>query len=462
VGLRNRLAALAVRPHLPRRTLRLRLTAFYGALFLASGFGLLAITYVLVSSTDIACSFKQSPGGPAVAVCGGAGARLGANGGSTQRIVVGPTGLTQPQLKVQAGLLDTQRVAQQDAQLHQLLVNSGIALGVMAAASIGLGWMVAGRVLRPLRTITTAARHISATSLHERLALAGPDDELKELGDTFDDLIARLERSFDAQRRFVANASHELRTPLARQRTVAQVALADPDATVDSLRVAHERVLAAGAQQERLIEALLTLARGQAGRFKHEPFDLASLTGDVLLTRREEAEARGLDLREALASAPLVGDPRLVERLITNLVDNAILHNVANGHIGVTVGTRSGHAVLSIANSGPVVPVGEIDRLFQPFQRLEVERTGHGQGVGLGLSIVRAIAEAHDATLNVRSLPGGGLDVEVSFPVPAAHAAGDLNTVPGRSDVRQRSSAQLETASGLAHEEASQPQRLGR
>jgi signal transduction histidine kinase len=461
VGLRNRLPALAVRPHLPRRTLRLRLTALYGALFLASGFGLLAITYVLVSSNDIACSFKQSPGGPAVAVCGGAGARLGANGGSTQRIV-GPTGLTQPQLQAQARLLDTQAVAQHDTQLHQLLVNSGIALGVMAAASIGLGWMVAGRVLRPLRTITTAARHISATSLHERLALAGPDDELKELGDTFDDLIARLERSFDAQRRFVANASHELRTPLARQRTVAQVALADPDATVDSLRVAHERVLAAGAQQERLIEALLTLARGQAGRFKHEPFDLASLTGDALLTRREEAEARGLDLREALASAPLVGDPPLVERLITNLIDNAILHNVANGYIGVTVGTRSGHAVLSIANSGPVVPVGEIDRLFQPFQRLEVERTGHGQGIGLGLSIVRAIAEAHDATLNVRSLPGGGLDVEVSFPVPSADAAGDLNTVPSRSDLRQRSSAQLETASGLAHEEASQPEPFAR
>jgi signal transduction histidine kinase len=353
-------------------------------------------------------------------------------------------------------------VAQQDAQLHQLLVNSGIALGLMAGVSIVLGWMVAGRVLRPLHTITTAARHISVTSLHERLALEGPDDELKELGDTFDDLIARLERSFDAQRRFVANASHELRTPLARQRTVAQVALGDPEATVDSLRVAHERVLAAGAQQEHLIEALLTLARGQAGLVKHEPFDLAGLTSDVLLSRREEAQARELDLRDALAPAPLVGDPRLVERLIANLVDNAILHNVANGHISVTVGTRSGHAVFSIANSGPVVPVSEIDRLFQPFQRLEVERTSHGQGIGLGLSIVRAIAEAHDATLNVRSLPGGGLDVEVSLPVLAADAAGDVNTLAGRSDTRLRSAAQLETASGLAHEEASQPEPFGR
>jgi signal transduction histidine kinase len=207
-----------------------------------------------------------------------AGRLAGQFAGLRGRQIVRFTGLTQQQLEGQAHLLDTQRVAQQDAQLHQLLVNSGIALGLMAGVSIVLGWMVAGRVLRPLHTITTAARHISVTSLHERLALAGPDDELKELGDAFDDLTARLERSFDAQRRFVANASHELRTPLARQRTVAQVALGDPEATVDSLRVAHERVLAAGAQQEHLIEALLTLARGQAGLVKHEPFDLA---GDV-------------------------------------------------------------------------------------------------------------------------------------------------------------------------------------
>src|SRR5262249_16667321 len=215
--------------------------------------------------------------------------------------------------------------------------------------------------------------------------------------------------SFGAQRQFVANASHELRTPLARQRVLSQVALADPDATAETLRAAHERVLAAGAQQEQLIEALLTLARGQAGLGTREPFDLAEIAGQVLRARRPEAELQGLDVRAALSAAPAAGDPRLAERLAANLVDNPPNHNHAPRHRDVATKTRDGKAVLTVVNSGPPVPSAEADRLLRPFQRLGADRTGHRTGLGLGLSIVQAIAAAHGATLAIHPRPGGGL-----------------------------------------------------
>ena len=208
------------------------------------------------------------------------------------------------QLQAQAHQFQSLAIQQHNSLLHQLLIGSWIALAIMTVISIAVGWLVAGRVLRPLRTITTAVRDISATNLHERLTLDGPDDELKELGDTFDGLLGRLETSFNAQRQFVANASHELRTPLARQRAVAQVALSDPEATVDTLRKAHERVLASGEQQERLIEALLTLTRVQAGLDRRAPLDLATVTDEVLGARRSEAHLRGLHLDVSLTSAP--------------------------------------------------------------------------------------------------------------------------------------------------------------
>jgi signal transduction histidine kinase len=423
MGLRDRLTSLAVRPHLPRRTVRLRLTALYGALFLASGVGLLAITYLLMTRATGECSSAQSSRGAMVTVCRSSVASAAAppTGGSQTTEVVGeaagPSELTQQQADAQARLLETQAVAQRDAQLHELLVQSGIALGAMAIVSMGLGWLVAGRVLRPLRTITTTARLISATSLHERLAMIGPDDELKELGDTFDELLARLERAFAAQRRFIANASHELRTPLARQRTVAQVALSDPDASVDSLRAAHERVLASGVEQERVIDALLALARGQAGPRTSEPFDLAGTTGEVVGTRHDEAERQGIAIRQTLSAATAEGDRRLVERMIANLLDNAFAYNRPHGDVDVVVETRDGHAVVSVSNTGPIVPASEVERLLQPFQRNGPDRTGHGRGVGLGLSIVHAIAEAHGATLEVIPRDEGGLVVDVSFPV---------------------------------------------
>jgi signal transduction histidine kinase len=459
MGLRDRLERLATRPHLPRRTVRLRLTALYGALFLASGVALLTATYVLVSRATGDCSSAQAPNGMTVTTCGSNGSVAPPPPESHRAQTTGVNtvshGLTPEQVEAQTRLLEEQAVAQRDAQMHELLVSSGVALGAMAIVSIGLGWVVAGRALRPLRTITSTARRISARSLHERLSMTGPDDELKELADTFDDLLARLERSFEAQRRFVANASHELRTPLARQRTVAQVALADPEATVESLRAAHERVMAAGEEQERLIDALLTLARGQAGLRKRELVDVSSVTSDVLLARREEAVRRGVDIRPRLRSACAGGDRRLVERLIANLVDNAISYNRSEGHVDVLVGTRGGHAVVSVTNTGPVVPPAEVERLLQPFQRNGPDRIGRGRGLGLGLSIVQAIAEAHDAAFHVTPLAEGGLVVEVNFPEVASTNGGASTSAPERpnqnSDPRPAERAAV-SESAASHE----------
>ncbi len=311
-----------------------------------------------------------------------------------------------------------------------MLTESGVALGIMAVVSIGLGWLVAGRVLRKLRTITAAARSISASSLYARLALDGPDDELKELGDTFDGLLARLEAAFGAQRQFVANASHELRTPLARQRTLIEVALADPKPSIAVLQDVCTRVLATGEQQERLIEALLTLARSQRGLDRREPIDLAALTAEIAATRQPEAELRGLTLATSLSPAPALGDARLAERLVANLLDNAIRHNVAHGVVQVSTGTWAGHAVLSVSNTGPVIRPDHVAQLFQPFQRGGAGRTGTRDGLGLGLSVVAAIAAAHGAWLQANALTGGGLGVQAGFPQPPLPSPGAARTVP--------------------------------
>ena len=262
------------------------------------------------------------------------------------------------------------QAAQRAADSHQLLVDSGIALAIVAVLALVAGWIVAGRMLRPIRTITRTARRISSTSLHERLALDGPQDELKELGDTLDDLFGRLDAAFDAQRQFVANASHELRAPLTRQRALIQVALADPDANFSSLRAAHERVLASEQHLEQMIDGLLTLTRGQAGLQRRERLDLATLASKALLSCESEAQGCDLDVRATLAPAPTAGDPRLVERLIANLLDNAIRHNIPKGHVEITSGIRHQRAFLEVANSGPTIPLEEVPRLLQPFQRL--------------------------------------------------------------------------------------------
>jgi len=406
-----RLVDRIARPHLPRRTVRLRLTLVYGGMFLVCGLALLAITYVLVARATDTGVYRN---GNTTVVVG----TKGNGSASTPPPETHTQGTGSPAPAPISPELAKKLAKQQHADLlRELLLQSGIALAITTVAAIGLGWLVAGRVLRPLRTITAAVRDISETNLHRRLALSGPDDELKELGDTFDELLARLDASFHAQRSFIANASHELRTPVARQRTIGQVALADPDATVESLRVAHERVLAAGAQQERIIESLLTLARGQAGIHRHDRFDVAELAAQVLANRAAEAAARDIDLRTTLHPAPASGDPRLVDRLIANLVDNGLRHNHAYGHLDVRTETRDGHAILTVTNTGPDIPANAVDRLFQPFRRLDADRTG--DGLGLGLSIVQAIAHAHDATITAQPRPQGGITVEIGFPMPS-------------------------------------------
>lgn len=413
------LPRLGDRPYLPRWTIRLRLAALYGLLFTLAGAGLLVITNVLVRSTAAAITCRTAPHSDVFctlpdqhfphSITFGSGLRFSISGGSQARELT---------------LLANSGSA---VNLHHLLVYSCLSLAIMVVLSTALGWLVAGRVLRPLRTIITTARNISATSLHKRIALSGPNDELKELGDTFDGLLERLEQFIQSQRQFVANASHELRTPLALQRTLIQVALSDPDANVDSLRAAHERVLVSGRQQERLIEALLTLTRGQAGLAKQTSFDLAILAKQVLLTREAEARRRSIEVHSVVTSTPVIGDPRLIERLVANLVDNALAYNSVPGQIELTTECRGKDALLLVTNSGPVIDGGAIERLTQPFERLATERSGEGEGSGLGLSIVQAIVNAHHGALLIRPQPGGGLMVEVTLPGgDVVHSEGPL------------------------------------
>jgi signal transduction histidine kinase len=452
----RRLAAIAAPPHLSRRTIRFRLTLAYGLLFLVSGALALTITYALVdrATTQDAASLRL-PDGSVVSV---GGPRAGEPPSSpVTELAGGPGAAPRTSGYISPGQA-LRLVAKQHAdQMHQLLVQSGIALGTMALLSIGLGWIVAGRVLQPLHTITSTARRISAANLGERLALDGPNDELKDLADTFDDLLGRLEGSFLAQRRFVANASHELRTPLTRQRTLSEVALADPDATVESLRGAHERVLASGREQEALIEALLVLARGQAGLGRSELFDLAAVLREAIVARQADAAARAVAIDDTLLPAAVRGDRALVEQLVANLVDNAIRHNVPGGRVDCSTTTDNEQATLTVTNTGPVIAPDDVRSLVEPFQRLGPARLAHREGLGLGLSIVDAIAAAHQATLSLEPQPEGGLIVEVRFPrhsassAEPAHAVGAA--VPPRESAAGRApntSAKRDTASSTS------------
>jgi signal transduction histidine kinase len=432
---------------------RLRLTLLYVGLFLASAACLLVITYFLVArQLPGAVTLRTTTGGTA-----GTSGQVIISGTGAGAAACGPSAIgTAPTVSQLNDCVQQTAAGLHHDTLDLLLIESGIALGIMAVVSVGLGWLMAGRVLSPLRTITAAARRISARSLHQRIGMTGPDDELKELGDTFDQLLGRLDASFRAQRQFVANASHELRTPLARQRTLLEVALRDRQATNASLRLACERALAAGEQQERLIAALLTLARGERGLDVFEPFDLGAVAADALEARRDEAQARGLTVTADLGAAPALGDPRLAERLVANLADNAIRYNGPGGQVEITAGRRGDRAFLAVTNTGPVIPPDQLGRLFQPFQRLaegrrtepgrvephrtephrteprrtEPRRTEQGRteqgGLGLGLAIVSAIAAAHGAALHAVTRAGGGLAIEVIFPPrPASQVVED-------------------------------------
>jgi signal transduction histidine kinase len=391
------LTALAPRSwlRLPRRTARLRLSLLYAGMFFITGTLVLALVYVFTGSSSsisvAAVPYRHGylfiPSGPALPPA--------------------------PSIPGDVGNLVSH---QHSVDQNRLLAASWLGLAVATLASALFGWIAAGRVLRPLRTITATARNISAGSLHQRLALAGPDDEFKQLGDTLDDLLGRLEASFEAQRRFVANASHELRTPLTLERTLLQVALADPAASADTLRSTCEELLVSGRDHEQLLEGLLTLASSERGLERREELDLARIAEHIIATARPEAERLGVHVEPALAPAPITGDRALIERLIANLSDNALRYNEPGGRVEIRTSTDDGHAVLTVANTGPVIPADEIGRLFEPFQRLGADRPAPGTGGhGLGLSIARAIATAHDAVIAAEPQPEGGLVVTVRF-----------------------------------------------
>ncbi|MFB7191473.1 sensor histidine kinase [Streptomyces sp. NPDC056178] len=395
-GPSRQLAGLTARLGLRRGTVRTRFTALYVTLFLLSGTALLAIAAVVAS--------------------GGSRSSQTAPDGSTDQ----PATAAQAQGRIDD--LEQQLAQAHDTQARQILIGSAIALGVMAVISVGLGWFVAGRVLRPLRVMTAATRRITADSLHERLAIGGPGDEVKDLADTIDDLLGRLEGSFDAQRLFVANASHELRTPLTTMRASLDVALAKPGPVPETMATLAARMRAELDQVDRLLESFLVLARTQHGEFTDSArLDLGQLALTALTGRAKDIAAKGLTVRENRIddSAWVRGSQTLLRRVADNVVDNAIAHNDPGGWISVAVraeGDDAGAVSLVIESSGPVLDQRRVADLSQPFRRLGADRTGTGQGSGLGLSIVAAIIQAHHGTLDLRARPDGGLRVTITLP----------------------------------------------
>ncbi|MGH2844328.1 MAG: sensor histidine kinase [Solirubrobacteraceae bacterium] len=323
------------------------------------------------------------------------------------------------------------RQAAADA-LHRLLIEYVAALLVMTGASIAAGWWMAGRALAPLRAITATARRVSGQNLGERIDLQGPADELRQLADTFDGMLERLDAAFASQRHFVANASHELRTPLAIMRTEVDVTLADSDAGATELRAMGETVRETIDRSEALIAALLTLARSEAISGHEEAVDLAALAGDCITDLHSRAETAEVSIDDDLGPAVAVGDARLLERMLINLVDNGIRHNHAGGRLRVLTTTVGAHAQVLVANGGAVIDPEQVQTLTDPFRRL----TRTPGGFGLGLSIVRTVAEAHGGSVTLTAPPGGGLEVLVSVP---AQGAGEEPRAPRRRRTLTRS-----------------------
>jgi signal transduction histidine kinase len=310
---------------------------------------------------------------------------------------------------------DSQRMS----ALNALRGASVIALGVLTIASIGLGWLISGRALSPVRSLTEAARRASELRLGERLALTGPDDELKQLADTFDVMLERLDAAFTSQKRFVANAAHELRTPLTAMRTAIEVTLSKPTRTQEELEAMAARVERSVQRAEATVEALLALATSELGPTTEGAIDLATAAEDALDSTHAALDQRQITVEAALEPALARGDRVLLERLIANLVENAVRHNTPGGWIGIRTTQQDGNAVFEIANTGAGVTAEQVPTLFEPFARAD-QRVNPTEGVGLGLSIADAIARAHNATINARPRPGGGLEISVTVPNSAA------------------------------------------
>ena len=365
---------------LPRASVRWRLTLLYGLIFLLCGAALLAITYWLFAN------FAYSPP-------------------------------KQPFNPVMVQLQEAMSV-QRAKGLERLKLYSGIALAIMAIVSVALGWLMAGRVLAPLRTITAAADRISDTNLHERLGMSGPRDELRLLADTIDRLLARLQAAFDEQQRFVANASHELRTPLAMMRTTLDVAIAKPSGVPAQTRELDAELRVDLDHADRLLESFLTLAHAQNGRLdERSQVALEPLIGSALSDRAEQIAARELTVETDLDPVEVAGSPTLLRRMIENVIENAVRHTQPSGRVEIALASADGRrARVVIASSGPLLDPRAVAQLAQPFKRLSQDRTGSQDGHGLGLSIVAAVAAAHGGRLDLHARSEGGLRVQITLP----------------------------------------------
>ncbi|MFE9046309.1 sensor histidine kinase [Streptomyces sp. NPDC012421] len=390
-----------VRPLL-RPTIRIRLTLLYGGMFLIAGILLLSIIYLFtaqaLSDSAAQLPFKIIKGEvqPTTAEC------------------VLPDQGTGEQFNAAVSVCLRH---QSDLALQDLLRRSLFALLGLSIIAFAFGYAMAGRVLSPLGRITRTARQVAGSDLARRIELDGPDDELKELADTFDEMLERLERAFTAQQRFVANASHELRTPLAINRTLLEVHLSDPGAPVE-LRQLGKTLLATNERSEQLVEGLLLLARSDNQIVERKSVDLAEVAERAVDQVHEEAGAKGVEIRGERSPAVVQGNGVLLERIALNLLQNAVRYNVPEGGwVEVTTEVQHGQAVLVVTNTGPVVPAYEIDNLFEPFRRLRQERTGSDKGVGLGLSIARSVARAHGGRISAEPREGGGLVMRVTLPI---------------------------------------------
>ena len=375
------------RPRLPKRTIRVRLAGLFFAVFLATGAALLAVTVVVWQATTMTHTIHAP-----------------------------------------AGLLPNQAIGipQHTTDRHQLLIAAAIALAIMAGLSFVLGWLVAGRFLRPVRTITKTTRQISATNLHERLNLAGPDDELKELADTFDDLLDRLERSFAFERQFVANASHELRTPLAGMRTSLEVAMAKPGPVPPQFVTLAERLGREFGHVDRLLESFLTLAHTQQGPPADQAtVSLADLASHAIESHTDAISTMRLTVEhQQCPDARVTGSRTLLSRMVENVIHNAVRHNRRGGWVRVTTTVTDKRGQLVVENGGPVLDPDQVKQLTEPFRRIGAERTGQDNGAGMGLAIVASIVDVHGGELDLAARSGGGLRVAITLPLAAVTAAG--------------------------------------
>ncbi|MFJ6482891.1 MULTISPECIES: sensor histidine kinase [unclassified Streptomyces] len=386
-----------------RPTIRIRLTLLYGGMFLIAGILLLSIIYLLAAQ-----ALRQGNALPFQIV----GGQVKVSSTNCPGVMGGPLEPEQFNAAVNQCVLEQRRHA-----LDDLLSRSLMALLGLSIIAFAFGYAMAGRVLSPLGKITRTARRVVGSDLTRRIELDGPDDELKELADTFDEMLDRLERAFTAQQRFVANASHELRTPLAINRTLLEVHLSDPGAPVE-LQQLGKTLLATNERSEQLVEGLLLLARSENQIVERKPVDLAEVASRAVDQVRGEAETKGVEIRGERAPAVVQGNGVLLERIALNLVQNAVRYNVPeDGWVEVVTEAQHDQAVLLVSNTGPVVPAYEVDNLFEPFRRLRTERTGSDKGVGLGLSIARSVARAHGGRIQAMPREGGGLVMRVTLPL---------------------------------------------